>query len=120
FMGARREHFEAHQAFHKNSDICYFDFPQSVRPFQVPDPMRPERAKKNSKGQREFDMVLVSDFRLDGGSTLSSIEEIKAQKAKGLSTALIQMSRYDYSPTRKINPKVRTLLEEGAVEIVVY
>lgn len=120
FMGARREHFESYLHFHKESDTAYYPFPQTRRPFPVPEPMRPERAPKNSAGQREFDVVIVSDFRLDGGSTLSSVEEIKAHRAAGLTTALVQMCRYDYPARKKVNPCVRELLEEGVVEFVVY
>lgn len=120
FMGARREHFESYLHFHTNNEATYYDFPQKERPFQVPEPMRPQRSQKDSKGQREFDVVIVSDFRLDGGSTLSSIEEIKAHLAHGLTTGLVQMSRYDYPPKKKINPQIRELLQEGKVEFVVY
>lgn len=120
FMGARREHFESYLHFHTNNETTYYDFPQTERPFQVPEPMRPQRSQKNSKGQREFDVVIVSDFRLDGGSTLSSIEEIKAHLAHGLTTGLVQMSRYDYPPKKKINPQIRELLQDGKVEFVVY
>lgn len=120
FMGARREHFESYLHFHTENTTARYDFPMCSRPFEVPGPLRPERVRKNAAGQREFDVVIISDFRLDGGSTLSSIEEIKAHLAAGLTTALVQMSRYDYPPKKKINPKVRALLEEGKVEFVVY
>lgn len=119
FMGARKEYAEAQEYFHRNSDDLYYEFPQQSRPFAVPEPMWPTREPKPS-GRRHFDVVLVSDFRLDGGSNISNIEEIKAQKRMGLRTGLIQMSRYDYSPRKKINPKIRDLLDGDKVQMVVY
>lgn len=120
FMGARKEHFESYLHYHSNNNSVYYEFPQKERPFQIPEPMRPKRSKKSDAGLREFDVVIVSDFRLDGGSTLSSVEEIKAHLKDGLTTALVQMYRYDYQHNKKINPKVRELLEDGKVEFAVY
>jgi len=51
---------------------------------------------------------------------MSNIEEIKAQKRMGLRTGLIQMARYDFDPAIQINPKVRELLDEDQVQMIVY
>lgn len=121
FMGARKDYFETYLEYHKRSDvITKYAFPLEQRPFDVPEPMRPMRASKDGNGFRHFDVIIASDFRLDGGSTLSSIEEIKANKRAGLRTGLVQMYRYDYNPRKKINPKIRGLLDGESVEIIVY
>ncbi|WEG13298.1 glycosyltransferase [Pullulanibacillus sp. KACC 23026] len=112
FMGVRKEYFEAFSAYHKTGNSLYYEFPKAKRAFPIPEPMWPKREEKREEG-RHFDVILVSDFRLDGGSTLSSVEEIKAHKAMGLKTGLIQMYRYDYNPNKKINPKVREQLDEN-------
>ena len=116
FMGARREYTEAHEYYHKHTDNLYYEFPIVKRPFAIPEPMLPNR----KKSVRHFDVIIVSDFRLEGGSTLSSVEEIKAQKQAGLRTGIIQMARYDYPAKKKINPKIRHLLDGEAVQLLVY
>ena len=121
FMGARKDYFESYLEYHKKEDaISKYAFPLENRPFDVPEPMRPQRATKDSDGFRHFDVIIASDFRLDGGSTLSSVEEIKANKRAGLRTGLVQMYRYDYNPRKKINAKIRDLLDGESVEMIVY
>lgn len=120
FMGARREYFEIYSEYHRNAQSLKYEFPQRGRPFPVPEPMLPDREKRDG-GRRHFDVIIASDFRLDGGSTLSSVEEIKAQKRFGLRTGLVQMYRYDYASTRKkINPKIREQVDGEQVQMLVY
>lgn len=118
YMGARKEYFESYTHFHDTAEDLRYEFPQHVRPFPVPEPMWPKREEKRV-GRRHFDVILVSDFRLFGGSTTSNIEEIKAQKRMDLRTGLVQMSRYDLDH-KKINPKVRGLLDGDRVQMLVY
>jgi glycosyltransferase involved in cell wall biosynthesis len=119
FMGARKEYFESYIEFHKQASELKYEFPQHARPFPIPEPMWPTREKKDGD-RRHFDVIIASDFRLVGGSTLSSIEEIKAHKRFGLRTGLIQMYRYDYNPMKTINPKVRELIDGDQVQMLVY
>jgi len=120
-MGARREYEEAHKRFHASSKKLYVPFPlaDDERPFPVPEPMRPNRVTMEN-GRRRFDVVIASDFRLPGGSNMSNIEEIKAQKRMGLRTGLVQMGRYDVNPSRSINPKVIEHVDGQQVEMLVY
>jgi glycosyltransferase involved in cell wall biosynthesis len=119
FMGARKEYFEIYKNHHSTSPSLRYNFPQHERPFPVSEPMWPTREAKEGE-RRKFDVIIVSDFRLDGGSTLSSIEEIKAQKRMGLRTGLVQMARYDYNPRKKINPNIRELIDGNQVQMLVY
>src|SRR5690606_33288638 len=66
FMGARKEYFESHEYYHSIAKSLRYGFPQNSRPFAVPEPMWPKREVKNSE-RRHFDVIIVSDFRLDGG-----------------------------------------------------
>ncbi|WP_078556965.1 glycosyltransferase [Bacillus alkalicellulosilyticus] len=118
-MGVRKEYREAHNYYYSIAPNLRFDFPQKRRPFEVPEPMWTNREEKLN-GRRHFDVIIVSDFRFDGGSTLSSVEEIKAQKQKGLRTGLFQMYRYDYNPSKLINSKVRELLNGDDIQLIVY
>lgn len=119
YMGARREYFQAQGHFHDAAESLRYEFAQGDRPFAVPEPMWPVREAEGAE-RRHFDVVLVSDFRLPGGSTLSSVEEIKAQKRMGLRTGLVQMYRYDVSHSAGINPEVRELLDGDLVQMLVY
>lgn len=119
FMGARKHYREIQYYHHENADNLYYEFPQKYRPFPVPEPMQPQRLIKG-KEKRHFDIILASDFRLPGGTTMSNCEEIKAQKKLGLRTGLIQLSRYDQRSDLAINPKILDLLDGDKVQMIVY
>lgn len=116
--GASKEYHESYSYFHANSDNMRYDFPQESRPFPVPELIFHGKAANNKK--RHFDVILASDFRLIGGSTISNFEEIKAQKIMGLKTGLIQLARYDIDPTRAINPMIREMIDGNQVQMIVY
>src|SRR5690625_314297 len=120
FMGVRKEYAEAHEHYHNsNRHNLYYPFPQNPRPFPVPEPMLPIRERKPN-GRRHFDVIIASEFRLLGGTNMSNIEEIKAQKKLGLKTGLIQMSRYDLNSVTEVNPNVRDLIDGDDVQMLVY
>ncbi|MDE5415816.1 glycosyltransferase [Alkalihalobacterium chitinilyticum] len=119
FMGARKEYAEAHEHFHSNNENLYYPFPQTPRPFAIPELMQPQREEKVD-GRRHFDVIIASEFRLLGGTNMSNVEEIKAQKKLGLRTGLIQMSRYDLNSVTDVNPKVRELIDGNEVSMLVY
>src|SRR5690625_6660334 len=81
--------------------------------------MLPIRERKPN-GRRHFDVIIASEFRLLGGTNMSNIEEIKAQKKLGLKTGLIQMSRYDLNSVTEVNPNVRDLIDGDDVQMLVY
>lgn len=119
FMGVRKEYAEAHESYHKeNKQNLYYAFPQE-RPFAVPEPMWPTREEKPN-GRRHFDVLIGSEFRLLGGTNMSNLEEIKAQKRLGLKTGLVQLSRYDLNSVDSINPRIRELINGENVQIVNY
>jgi hypothetical protein len=120
YMGARKEYFEAQVHCHDSGRDLRFPFPQPVRPFPVPEPMWPIREAKTAEGRRRFDVVIASDFRMVGGSTMSNLEEIKVQQALGLRTGLVQMARYDLDPQRPVIGPVRDLLDGDRVQMLVY
>ncbi len=119
FMGARKEYFESYTYFHQHADSLKYDFPQSVRPFAVPEPLKPNREVHPSV-QRHFDVIIASEFRLLGGTNMSNAEEIKAQKRLGLRTGLIQLARYDFRSEKCINPQIRELIDGDRVQMIVH
>lgn len=118
-MGARLEYENNHRRFHKKNRTPYIGFPLTERPFTAPEPMWPQREAAQD-GVRHFDVIIASDFRLPGGTNMSNLEEIKAQRRFGLKTGLVQMSRYDVSPDRKMNDKIAAQIDGDQVQLVVY
>jgi glycosyltransferase involved in cell wall biosynthesis len=118
FRGARKEYLESQTHFHDTAENLRYEFPQHDRPFPVPEPMWSTREAKRGE-RRHFDVILVSDFRLPGGTTTSNVEEIKAQKRMGLRTGLIQMYRYDLGH-KTSNQQIRELLDGDRVQMLVY
>ena len=117
--GARKEYRDAYTYFHDSAESLRYKFSQSGRPFPAPEPLWPRREVKGAE-RRHFDVVLVSDFRLPGGTTSSNVEEIKAQKRMGLRTGLIHMQRYNFNPYIPINWKIREMQDGDAVQMLVY
>nr|WP_272506100.1 glycosyltransferase [Natronobacillus azotifigens] len=116
--GARKEYFDSYLFYHQNCNNLKYDFPLRKRPFPVPYPMLPSRSKEDRR--KSFDVILVSDFRLAGGSNMSNVEEIVAQKKMGLRIGLCQMYRYDFDPRRSINKSIRDLIDGDQVQMIVY
>ncbi len=119
YMGARKEYRESFRHYHDNADSLFYGFPQKSRLFPIPEPMRPGKKTKHPK-KRHFDVIIASDFRLPGGTTSSNAEEIKAQRALGLNTGLVQIARYSTSYSRPITEKVRCKIDGRSVQMIVY
>lgn len=115
-MGARKIYEDIHKEFYKkNKKSIFMEFPLNARKFFVPAPMKPHNNPENY-----YDVILASDFRLPGGTTMSNIEEIKAQYLAGLKTAVIHIPRYDMNPTRQLHPGLVSLIEQGMADLLVY
>lgn len=118
-MGARREYTESYLNYHSSSDNLLYEFPPKSRLFPVPEVMNPSR-KDNSFSNRHFEIVLVSDFR-QPDNAISTTEEIKAQKRKGLRIGLVQMARYDLDPkNNNIDQKIRELIDGDHIQMLVF
>jgi glycosyltransferase involved in cell wall biosynthesis len=119
FMGARKEYLDAFQTFFNKGESLKYDFPMTERKYPVPEPMWPVREEKINNS-RHFDVIIASEFRLPGGTTSSNIEEIRAHKALGLKTGLLQMNRYDLSSVTSINEKLRNEIDGKQVQMIVF
>ncbi len=118
-MGARKTYEDNHKQFHRQSKKLFLDFPIKKRPFPIPEPMQPEREVEANQ-YRHFDVILASDFRMPGGTSMSNAEEIKANASFDLTTGLLQMSSYHMNPTRTTNPEIYKLVLEGQARQIVY
>jgi glycosyltransferase involved in cell wall biosynthesis len=117
FMGARRDYLESYVHHHRTAGSLWYAFPQPVRPFAVPAPMLPRRRTRWER--RHLDVVIASDFRLVGGSTMSSLEEVEAHRRLGLRTGLMQMYHHDADPRREVAGKVRDVVDGDRVQMLV-
>jgi glycosyltransferase involved in cell wall biosynthesis len=118
FMGARSAYRELHKRWHEKSGAPYMDFPLESRPFPAPYPMSSPAGKRGLP--RTMDVVIATEIRLTGGTIASTIEEIKAQQAAGLTTGLMPLSRFDLHPDRPWNPKILDLVDNRSVHLLVY
>ncbi|MFC4335282.1 glycosyltransferase [Salininema proteolyticum] len=68
--------------------------------------------------RREIDVLFVSNFCMPGGTSTSNAAEMRALADAGLTVGLLHHPVYDWRISRDFNPKIRALLDEGAVEEV--
>lgn len=118
-VGARREYDEGVAFWHSQQAegrALYMPFPCKQRPFAAPYIMRTPQGK----AERHFDVILVSDFRLDGGTTSSNINEIRACRRLGLRVGLVQCGAYLLRPGRKVHTGVRALIDGDGVQMLVW
>jgi glycosyltransferase involved in cell wall biosynthesis len=82
--------------------------------------LAPDRINKKSKQSRRkhFDVILMSDFSLPGGTTSSNTQEINVQKMVGLRTGLFFISYRGYKPESAINPKIKILTGGDQVQLL--
>lgn len=113
FFGTRLVYFEGQLEQHKTS-IEYRN-PSNTH-FAVPQVMRPDRKRKSN----HYDVIILSEFRMHGGSTRSNIEEILCQRKAGLRTGVVHMCRYDYPPNKRILPEVREVLDDDTCVPIAY
>ena len=112
-MGARQEydeasaHWRASNRSRKNPFHLKIGMEASRRPFPVPNILR-----SGDRSTRHFDVVIGTDLRSPGGTTHSTLQEVRIQQQLGLRTGLVHLPRYDANPFGSINPAVREVLDE--------
>ena len=68
---------------------------------------------------RRYDIVMITDARLPGGTSASVAEEIRAQASAGYRTGLLQVdSSLVRSPTQPIAARLRGCLQRGEAELL--
>lgn len=90
--------------------------PSTELPRSFPAPAHLLRQRRPSR----FDVAMISDFRLYGGSALSLAEEIEAQFRAGLTTAIFQVNcvSEDITGRTRFNPQISQLLHEGKCTLI--
>ncbi len=70
--------------------------------------------------QRHVQVAIASEFRMRGGSTRSSIEELSTQLAAGISSAVIPMYRYDINPSLSEVEMLFSHLSPPSISVLAY
>ncbi|MGY6533748.1 MAG: glycosyltransferase [Pararhodobacter sp.] len=115
--GARRAYAEA-QTYHR-ARAATLHYSGTTRPFPVPALMRADRPAPG----RHLPVVLGSEFRMQGGSVNSCIEEMRLHRNRGVPLGLVEMFRYDlYESGMRANmlSDVRALIDGETVQQIVY
>jgi hypothetical protein len=66
-----------------------------------------------------YDVVLLTDARLPGGTAASVAEEVRAQARAGMRTGIVHLESHMIGEPRGFNPRVTAVLEEGLADLVV-
>jgi O-antigen biosynthesis protein len=90
------------------------------RPFPAPAAFDIARTLNGSPRPRSYDVILVSDWRGDGGPQNSMIQEIAALKAQGYSVAICHLEALRFMTGRMELPssRVQALINAGNVDQV--
>lgn len=118
FMGARLAYHQASRRHHRRAKRLYYEFPQTVRPFAVPEPMWPKREVVKD-ARRRFDVILVADFRIPGSFKAHNLASIEEETRRGNRVGLIQMASYDFDPGSPVQSVFLDLEDRREVEFIV-
>lgn len=113
-FGAREEYERAFDEWHATADSMRMDRTSQTAPYPVPG------LAYNAPGTRQrFDVILVSDFRLPGGTTQCNLHYLQALREAGYSVARVHWGRYDVEPRDSGRGKIdRACRELGVVPLV--
>ncbi len=118
-MGSRKEYRDSYMHFYQcNPDLNY---PQTweKRPFPIPDLMNP-LVEPETLEKRKFDLILVSDFRIEDRNILMLLEEIKSKQNEEIRIGLVNMAMYDLIAKVKFNPEIRNLIDGNQIQMLVF
>lgn len=115
FMGVRREYVEAMEQYYREGNSLYYPYPMEKRPFQVPEPMWPQRVV-NEDGTRQFHIVIATDFRVISDELLSIV---KKAAQSNQSVGLVSLCQYMVEPLT-IRSEIRELINDAKAQLLVY
>ena len=118
-FGVRRQYLETQLLSHEDPLSLKYDNRPEARPFSVPKLMT--APNYGFDRTEHYDVIIASDFRMLGGSTVSNAQEIMAQTQAGLRTAIFPMFRYDFGRfERPILPEVWDQVDGRNVDVLAY
>lgn len=117
FKGARKEYVESFEYYHKQAINYVYDYPQQSRLYPVPEPMWPQREAK-SNGKRDFDIVIVTDFRIKSSIVLEELtKSINSFEGR---IGLVQMYHYDLDVDNLVHDVYRNKIDGNKIHMLVY
>jgi len=115
-FGTRHLYAKSYGYFHRHRLPPFPAAPtSSPRPFLAPRLMGSRRERGC-----HYPVILASEFRMKGGSTRSSIEELKVQQMHGIASAVVPMYRYDLSPSISEVEMLYANLDPSSIQFVAY
>lgn len=118
-FGVRRQYVEAQLEKHLELEKLKYDGNREKRPFVVPRSMLDTKASLTRPPH--YDVIISSDFRMIGGSTVSNSQELACQKKGGLRSAIFPMFRYDFGGLdRPIQPEIWGEVDGDKVDLLAY
>ena len=109
-FGSRQEYVRQFREWHRSGENLCVRRTSQLSPYPVPG------ISYYGKGhEQEFDVVLVSDFRLPGGTTHCNLEYLSAFRDEGLRVAVLPWPRYELHYENTMNPKVTRLCREKGI-----
>lgn len=102
-FGARAEYERNFRHWHQNATDLRGDRTSQAHPFPVP-----ALALNAPGGSQFYDVIVVSDFRLPGGTTHCNIHYFQAFREAGLRVAYLHWPRYNITPR---DPSDRKILD---------
>lgn len=122
-FGARRVYSDLQDYNRRKSkNLKFSKVPFDKRPFPAPAIMRCDRASFIEKNNH-YPVIIASDLRMPGGSTVSCIQEITSHKKNGTKTGVFEIFRYDlFAPGVKVNmlDDVHAQIDGDLVQILSY
>lgn len=119
-LGARSQYRAAFREWHSSpnfsEDLPLRGSPTEGKPFLRPKVLTTPRTEL--KEAEHFDVILISNLSLPGGTTASNVQEIRAQKRAGMKTGLIHHPVYDWGASRPPNPKILNEVDGEAVRFL--
>lgn len=119
-FGARKEYFDAQKFFHERAKSLKYDGKTRRPAFPIPTIMRADRSEL--KDRLYFDVIIASEFRMDGGNVHSCVQEIRAAKRSGLTVGVFEMHRYDLGARTRgsMLPLVRAEIDGDRVRVLTF
>lgn len=119
-FGARKEYLDAQEHYRANGGGLRYGKDPVRRPFPIPTIMHPNRAELTKN--RHFDVIVASEFRMQGGSVNSCVQEIRAARAQGLKVGVFEMYRYDLGDKTRASmlPAIRAEIDGEQVQVLTF
>lgn len=118
-FGARKEYFDAQRHYHASGKSFKYTGNPGARPFPIPRLI--QKGKPDEKPEH-INVIIASEFRMDGGSVLSCIQEIRAAKECGATVGLLQLYRYDMGANTRSDmlPVIRREVNGVSTTVINY